>query len=50
MSEPSQFLGSVNIRLTNKWPCRGTHLSVKELAASITYWVSTWNDDPRPYV
>jgi transposase len=36
--------------LTNKWLRRGTHRSVKELAASITYWVGTWNDDPRPYV
>jgi transposase len=36
--------------LTNKWLRRGTHRSVKELAASITHWVGTWNDDPRPYV
>ena len=36
--------------ITNKWIRRGTHRSVKELAASITYWVGTWNDDPRPYV
>jgi transposase len=36
--------------LTNKWIRRGTHRSVKELAASITQWVGTWNDDPRPYV
>jgi len=36
--------------LTNKWLRRGTHRSVKELAASITDWVGTWNDDPRPYV
>jgi transposase len=36
--------------ITNKWIRRGTHRSVKELAASITYWIGTWNDDPRPYV
>lgn len=36
--------------ITNKWIRRGTHRSVKELAASITGWVGTWNDDPRPYV
>ncbi len=34
--------------ITNKWIRRGTHRSVKELAASITGWVGTWNDDPRP--
>jgi transposase len=36
--------------ITNKWLRRGTHRSVKELAASITHWVGTWNDEPRPYV
>ena len=36
--------------ITNKWLRRGTHRSVKELASSITQWVGTWNDDPRPYV
>ncbi len=36
--------------ITNKWLRRGTHRSVKELATSITHWVGTWNDDPRPYV
>ena len=36
--------------LTTKWLRRGTHRSVKELAASITQWVGSWNDDPRPYV
>ena len=36
--------------ITNKWIRRGTHRSVKELAASITYWVGIWNEDPRPYV
>ena len=36
--------------LTNKWLRRGTHRSVKELATSITGWIGTWNDDPRPYV
>jgi transposase len=36
--------------LTTKWLRRGTHRSVRELARSITEWVSTWNEDPRPYV
>jgi transposase len=36
--------------ITNKWIRRGTHRSVKELATSITHWVGTWNDDPRPYI
>ncbi len=36
--------------ITNKWIRRGTHRSVNELAASITQWVETWDDNPRPYV
>jgi transposase len=36
--------------LTNKWLRRGTHRSTKELEASITHWVDTWNEDPRPFV
>jgi hypothetical protein len=36
--------------ITNKWLRHGTHRSVKELADSITHWVGTWNDEPRPYV
>jgi hypothetical protein len=36
--------------LTTKWLLRGTHHSVRELAESITQWVNTWNEDPRPYV
>jgi len=36
--------------ITNIWIRRGTHRSVKELATSITQWVGTWNDEPRPYV
>jgi transposase len=32
--------------ITNKWLRRGMHRSVKELAASITHWVGTWNEDP----
>ena len=36
--------------ITAKWIRRGTHRSVKELAASITAWVTTWNEHPRPYV
>ncbi len=36
--------------LTTKWLRRGTHRSVRELARSITEWVGTWNEDPKPYV
>ena len=36
--------------LTNKWLRRGTHRSVKELTASIRTWITTWNDDPKPFV
>jgi transposase len=36
--------------LTNKWLRRGTHHSVKELAASIRTWINNWNDDPKPFV
>jgi transposase len=36
--------------ITEKWIRRGTHHNVKELTASITQWIGTWNEDPRPYV
>jgi transposase len=36
--------------LTNKWLRRGTHRSVKELAASIRTWINNWNDDPKPFI
>ena len=36
--------------LTEKWIRRGTHCNVKELATSISNWVQTWNENPRPYV
>jgi len=36
--------------LTEKWLRRGTHRSTKELEASITEWIDTWNEDPRPFV
>ena len=36
--------------LTTKKLQRSAHSSVKELAADITAWVETWNDDPKPYV
>ena len=36
--------------ITEKSIRRGTHRSVKELADSITHWVGTWNEHPRPYV
>jgi transposase len=36
--------------LTTKWLKRGTHRSTKELEASITHWVDTWNEEPGPFV
>lgn len=36
--------------LTNKWLRRGTHRSTKELEASISEWIDTWNENPRPSV
>ena len=36
--------------LTTKWLTRGTHRSTKELEASITRWVESWNEDPKPFV
>lgn len=36
--------------LTEKWLRRGTHRSTKELEASITDWIDTWNENPRPFV
>jgi transposase len=36
--------------LTTKWLRRGTHRSTKELEASITHWVDTWNEEPQPFV
>jgi transposase len=36
--------------ITTKWIRRGTHHSVKELATSITEWITNWNEEPRPYV
>ena len=36
--------------LTTKNLRRGTHRSVRELNTDIRNWISTWNDDPRPYV
>ena len=36
--------------LTNKWLRRGTHRSVRELTASIRTWITSWNDDPKPFV
>ena len=36
--------------LTTKWLRRGTHRSTKELEASITDWIDTWNENPRPFV
>jgi transposase len=36
--------------LTTKKLRRGTHRSVPALNADIRAWITTWNDDPRPYV
>ncbi len=36
--------------LTTKKLRRGTHTSVRQLNTDIRAWISTWNDNPRPYV
>jgi len=36
--------------LTAKWLKRGTHRSVAELQESISHWIDTWNEDPKPFV
>jgi transposase len=36
--------------LTTKKLRRGAHRSVTELNADIRAWITTWNDDPKPYV
>src|SRR5213080_1934386 len=36
--------------LTTKWIKRGSHRSVRELVASIRTWITSWNDDPKPFV
>jgi transposase len=36
--------------LTTKKLQRGTHRTVRELNTDIRDWISTWNDNPRPYV
>jgi transposase len=36
--------------LTTKWLKRGTHRSTKELEVSITQWVDTWNEEPKPFI
>ena len=36
--------------LTTKNLRRGTHRTVRELNTDIRNWISTWNDNPRPYV
>ena len=35
--------------LTTKKLQRSAHRSVKDLAADITAWVETWNQNPRPF-
>jgi transposase len=36
--------------LTTKKLQRSAHRSVKDLAADITAWAETWNEDPKPFV
>lgn len=36
--------------LTTKWLRRSTHRSVRELTTTIRSWITTWNDDPKPFV
>jgi transposase len=36
--------------LTTRKLRRGTHRTVAELNHDIRTWISTWNDDPKPYV
>jgi transposase len=36
--------------LTSKKLRRGTHRSVRDLEADIRGWITTWNEQPRPYV
>ena len=36
--------------LTTKKLQRSAHNSVAELAADINNWVTTWNDDPKPFI
>jgi transposase len=36
--------------LTTKKLRRGTHTSVRQLNTDIRAWITTWNDNPRPYV
>jgi hypothetical protein len=36
--------------LTSKLLKRGAHRSVRHLNADIRAWITTWNEDPRPYV
>lgn len=36
--------------LTTKKLRRGTHTSVRQLNADIRAWITTWNENPRPYV
>ena len=36
--------------LTTKNLRRGTHRTVRELNADIRAWISTWNENPRPYI
>ena len=33
-----------------RWLKRSAHHSVRDLVASIRTWITTWNEDPKPYV
>jgi transposase len=36
--------------LTTKKLRRGTHRSVRDLNTDIRAWITTWNDDPKPFI
>src|SRR5918994_2060007 len=36
--------------LTRRMLQRSAHRSVKDLAADLNAWITTWNDDPKPFV
>ena len=36
--------------LTENWIKRGAHRSVKDLVATIRTWITTWNENPKPYL
>ena len=36
--------------LTTKWLKRSAHRSVPDLVASIRTWITSWNEDPKPFI